>query len=112
MQDGFKMVLLSVEGNAFNQFNSPHGIYLDNDQTIYITDYENHRIVKWESDTTNGQLIAGGNRQENEMNQLNQPIEVILDKEKNNLIICDYRNRMDERCKRRNCCYWWTRYRK
>jgi sugar lactone lactonase YvrE len=27
------------------------------------------------------------------MNQLNQPIDVILDKEKNNLIICDYENR-------------------
>ncbi|CAF3798707.1 unnamed protein product, partial [Adineta steineri] len=37
------------QGNQLNQLNLPFGIYVDNDDdSIYIADTENHRIVKWE----------------------------------------------------------------
>lgn len=36
-------------GNQLNQLSYPEGIFIDVDQTIYIVDYQNHRIVEWKS---------------------------------------------------------------
>ncbi|CAF1290446.1 unnamed protein product [Adineta steineri] len=81
------------QGNQLNQLNLPFGIYVDNDDdSIYIADTENHRIVKWEFGADKGEIVAGGNDQGNGMHQLNYPVDVILDKEKKYLIICDHRN--------------------
>jgi sugar lactone lactonase YvrE len=82
------------KGSQLNQFSFPGGIFLDDDdQTIYIADQENHRIVEWKLNATNGQIIAGGNGPGNQMNQLNKPADVILDQETNSLIIADSENR-------------------
>ncbi|CAF1050073.1 unnamed protein product [Adineta steineri] len=81
------------QGNGLNQLNSPQGICVDNeDQSIYITDWCNHRIIKWKSNEKNGQVVAGGNGQGNQMNQLSNPLDIIIDKESDNLIICDSGN--------------------
>ncbi|CAF2807598.1 unnamed protein product [Rotaria sp. Silwood2] len=69
------------------------GIYVDDDQTIYIADANYHRIVKWKCNTTNVQVVAGGNGQGNRVDQLNHPTDVIVDKETDSLIICDEKNR-------------------
>jgi DNA-binding beta-propeller fold protein YncE len=58
-----------------------------------VADYENHRIVEWKCNATHGQIVAGGNGQGNQINQLNGPRGVIIDKENNSLIICDQENR-------------------
>ncbi|CAF0927892.1 unnamed protein product [Adineta steineri] len=44
-----------------NQLNSPEGIFLDNDNSIYIADSNNHCIVKWKLNLNTGQIIAGRN---------------------------------------------------
>jgi sugar lactone lactonase YvrE len=64
-------------------------VYVDDNQTVYVADKLNHRIVGWKSGAVNGQIVAGGN----EVNLLNNPTDVIVDKEGNNLIICDSGNR-------------------
>ncbi|CAM4850161.1 unnamed protein product [Rotaria magnacalcarata] len=77
-------------GGATNQLFYPFGLFVDDDQTVVIADYWNHRIMQWNnSDTTNGQVVAGGNGQGNGLNQLNQPSDVLIDKETDSLIICD-----------------------
>ncbi|CAM4851781.1 unnamed protein product, partial [Rotaria magnacalcarata] len=49
-------------GNATNQLNYPHGLFVDDDQTVVIADWGNNRIMQWKNgDTTNGQVVAGGN---------------------------------------------------
>jgi sugar lactone lactonase YvrE len=58
--------------------------------------------MAWKSGATAGQLVAGGNGVGNQMNQLNEPIDVIIDKERNNLIICDISNRRVVRWPRQN----------
>jgi sugar lactone lactonase YvrE len=68
-------------------------MYLDDDQTIYVADYGNHRIMAWKIGDTAGRIVAGGDEKGNQMNQLNKPIDVIIDEERNNLIICDVSNR-------------------
>ncbi|CAF2639431.1 unnamed protein product [Rotaria sp. Silwood2] len=79
-------------GNALNQLNKPHGVYVDDDQTVYIANTNNHRIVAWKPGATSGQVVAGGNRQGNRSNQLNQPTNVMIDREADSFIICDCGN--------------------
>ncbi|CAF4254242.1 unnamed protein product, partial [Rotaria sordida] len=42
---------------------------------------------------TNGQVVAGGNGEGNRLDQLNDPSDVLIDKETDSLIICDSGNR-------------------
>ncbi|CAF4665474.1 unnamed protein product [Rotaria socialis] len=76
-----------------NQLNYPHGLFVDDDQTVVIADYGNCRIVQWKNgDTTNGQVVAAGGFQGNGLNQLSVSTDVLIDKETDSLIICDAGN--------------------
>jgi len=90
------------KGDRLNQLNIPFGIYVDNDQTIYIADYDNHRIVEWKYGATQGQVVAGGNGRGNRLDQLYGPADVIVDKKSNSLIIWDKGNRRVVRWPRQN----------
>ncbi|CAF1274590.1 unnamed protein product [Didymodactylos carnosus] len=57
-------------------------MYVDDDQTIYIADPSNHRIAKWQWGATSGQVVAGGNGQGSGTHQLSDPLDVIVDKER------------------------------
>jgi sugar lactone lactonase YvrE len=81
------------QGNEINQLSDPCGLYVDDDQNVYVTDRSNSRIVKWKSGATSGQVVAGGNQQGSEDHQLSYPRDVIIDKERDSLIICDNSNR-------------------
>ncbi|CAF5201900.1 unnamed protein product, partial [Rotaria magnacalcarata] len=77
-------------GDVINQLNFPLGLFVDDDQTVVIADFRNHRIMQWKiGDTTNGQVVAGGNGAGNGLNQLNYPTDVLIDKVTDSLIICD-----------------------
>ncbi|CAF2964862.1 unnamed protein product [Rotaria sp. Silwood2] len=79
-------------GSKTNQFFNPWGLYIDEDQTIYVVDAGNRRSVKWKSGATNGKVVAGGNGAGNGAHQLYRPTDVIIDKESDTLIICDRGN--------------------
>ncbi|CAF4218295.1 unnamed protein product, partial [Rotaria sordida] len=51
---------------------------------------------------TNGQVVAGGNGKGNRLNQLNEPTDVLIDKETDSLIICNYASRRVVRWSRRS----------
>ncbi|CAF1311589.1 unnamed protein product [Adineta steineri] len=74
-----------------NQYQPPikQKIFIDNDKSIYVADYENHRIVKWKLNSNTGEIIAGGNQN----NQLNYPRDIIFDSENNSFIISDKGNK-------------------
>ncbi|CAF4683128.1 unnamed protein product, partial [Rotaria sp. Silwood2] len=90
------------EGSATNQLSCPCGLFVDDDQTIVIADYWNHRIIQWKKDDTNGQVVAGGNGTGKRLDQLNYPTDVLIDKETDSLIICDRENRRVVRWSRRS----------
>ena len=78
-------------------------MYVDDDQTVYVADRDNHRIVEWKSGATTGQVVAGGHEQQGcGTHQLSDPFDVIVDKETDSLIICDYSNARVVRWPRRN----------
>ncbi|CAF1274492.1 unnamed protein product [Adineta steineri] len=79
-------------GQELNHLNHPFGIFVDNDKSVYIADFSNHRIVKWKSNSNTGQIIAGGNGKGNQNNQLSRPTDIVFDKENNSFIISDYGN--------------------
>ncbi|CAF1483661.1 unnamed protein product [Adineta steineri] len=77
----------------FNPVFSPSGIHVvDDDLTIYIADTFNSHIVRWESGAKNGEIVAGRNGPGSELDRLSYPTDVVLDKEKKSLIICDQGN--------------------
>jgi sugar lactone lactonase YvrE len=101
-QQGTTIIGGHEQGNQLNQLNLPHGMFIDDDQAIYISDRENHRIVEWKKNAINGRIVAGGNGQGNRNDQLDRPTKVIVDKENDSLIICDEENRRVVRWPRRN----------
>ncbi|CAF4942276.1 unnamed protein product, partial [Rotaria socialis] len=93
-QNGVTIAGGNRDGRATNQLNHPLGLFVDDDQTVVIADFRNHRIMQWKNgDTTNGQVVAGGKGAGNGLHQLNGPTDVLIDKETDSLIICDYGNR-------------------
>ena len=89
------------EGNGTNQLASPYGLFVDEDQTVYIADCVNHRIVSWKAGGTTGEVLAGGKGEGNRSDQLNYSIDVIVDRETDSLLICDSENRRVMRWPRR-----------
>ncbi|CAF3422705.1 unnamed protein product [Rotaria socialis] len=89
-QNGVAIAGGNGAGTATNQLNYPYGLFVDDDLTVVIADYYSNRIMQWKNgDTTNGQVVAGGSGQGSGLNQLYAPTDVLIDKETDNLIICD-----------------------
>ncbi|CAF5053878.1 unnamed protein product, partial [Rotaria sp. Silwood1] len=101
-QNGITVAGGNENGGETNQLFLPFGLYVDDDQTIYVADCRNHRIVEWKSGATNGKVVAGGNGAGNGTNQLNSPFDVIIDIESDCLIISDGGNNRVVRWSRRN----------
>ncbi|CAF1256152.1 unnamed protein product, partial [Rotaria magnacalcarata] len=102
-QNGVTVAGGNGRGGATNQLNSPFGLFVDDDQTVVIADWGNHRIMQWKNgDTMNGQVVAGGNGYGNGLHQLYRPTDVLIDKETDSLIICDRGNQRVVRWSRRS----------
>ncbi|CAF5065440.1 unnamed protein product, partial [Rotaria socialis] len=53
VQNGITVAGGKVSGDATNQLYLPHGLFVDDNQTVVIADYNNHRIMQWKNgDTT------------------------------------------------------------
>ncbi|CAM4830072.1 unnamed protein product [Rotaria magnacalcarata] len=79
-------------GDATNQLSYHFDLFVDDDQTVVIADLGNHRITQWKNgNTTNGQVVAGGNGAGKRLHQLNLPTDVLIDKETDSLIIYEGR---------------------
>ncbi|CAM4873896.1 unnamed protein product [Rotaria socialis] len=89
-------------GIRMNQLSVPLGLCIDGNQTVYIADYSNHRIMEWKYGVTAGRVVAGGKGGGNRTDQLSYPVHVIIDRGRNNLIISDYINKRIVRWSREN----------
>ncbi|CAF1221350.1 unnamed protein product [Adineta steineri] len=67
------------EGDELNQFNHPNFIFVDEDQSVYVSDTGNHRVMKWSKGAKEGRIMAGGNGEGGNLNQLSYPRGVIVD---------------------------------
>lgn len=71
-----------------------HGIALDNNGNIYISDTINNRIVAYSRNSPDGVTIAGGNGGGNMPNQLNKPAGLFIDGFGNLFVTDQYNNRV------------------
>ncbi|CAF3613720.1 unnamed protein product [Adineta steineri] len=67
------------QGNKLNQLNHPTDIFVNEDESVYVSDTGNHRVMKWRKDVKEGRIVAGGNGQGRNRNQLSSPRGVIVD---------------------------------
>ncbi|CAF1436230.1 unnamed protein product [Adineta steineri] len=67
------------QGNQLSQLNSPAFIFVDTDQSVYVSDRQNNRVMKWRKDAKEGRIVAGGNGTGANLDQLSLPLGVIVD---------------------------------
>jgi len=66
------------QGNQLNQLNSPTYIFIDGEETVYVSDWKNHRVMKWYKGASEGIIVAGGQEQGNNLNQLSYPNGLVV----------------------------------
>ncbi|CAF1032095.1 unnamed protein product [Adineta steineri] len=67
------------KGNQLNQLDDPGCIFIDDDYTLYVSDWGNNRVMKWTKGAKEGIIAAGGNGDGNNLNQLTFPAGLIVD---------------------------------
>ncbi|CAF0891669.1 unnamed protein product [Adineta steineri] len=65
-------------GDQLNQLNHPTFIFVDEDQSVYVSEWSNHRVMKWKKDAKEGTVVAGGNSEGGDLNQLYYPNGIIV----------------------------------
>ncbi|CAF3136986.1 unnamed protein product [Rotaria sp. Silwood2] len=102
-QNGITVCGGNQRGNGLNQLYHPMGICVDDDEeTIYIADSFNQRIIECKYGTTNGKIVAGGNGSGDQDDQMSRPTDIVINKENDCFIICDQGNNRIVRWPRRN----------
>ena len=102
IQNGITVARSNAGHNGMDRPSYLIGLYVDDDETVYVSDKNNHRIVEWKCGATSGRVAAGGNEEGDGDSQLYWPTNVIVDKERDSLIICDFGNRRVVRRPRQN----------
>ncbi|CAF0915943.1 unnamed protein product [Adineta steineri] len=69
----------NIKGNQLNQLNHPTFIFVDEDQSVYVSDQNNNRVVKWRKDAKEGTVVVEGNDDGSDLDQLFYPQGVIVD---------------------------------
>jgi len=57
-------------GNRLNQLNWPTFIFVNEDQSVYISERNHHRAMKWFEGAKEGIAVAGGQGEGNGLSQL------------------------------------------
>ncbi|CAF1289444.1 unnamed protein product [Adineta steineri] len=79
------------QGNQLNQLNCPGDIFVDKDQSVYVSDRDNHRVMKWRKGAREGTIVAGGNGKGRNLNQVSLPQGVVVD-DLGQIYVADFRN--------------------
>jgi sugar lactone lactonase YvrE len=64
---------------------------VDQLETVYVADTDNHRIMRWPKGAKQGTIIVGGNGKGGQPNELHLPIGLSFDRH-GNLYVVDYGN--------------------
>ena len=80
------------QGAARSQLNSPFRLFLDNNQFLYIVEWSNYRVTKWNLGSVVGQIVAGGNGKGSRNDQLSEPHGIVVDRGRDSVFISDHGN--------------------
>ena len=73
-------------GAGLNQLHNPQGILLK-DGDLFVADYDNHRIMKFNPNMLNGVIVLGGNGSGPYLDHISNPYAIAIDKNDNLLFI-------------------------
>ncbi|CAF4583226.1 unnamed protein product [Rotaria sp. Silwood2] len=59
-------------GSAFNQFLGLHQSYIDRDQSVFVADFHNYRVMKYAVGSKEGTIMAGGDGKGDNVDQLSE----------------------------------------
>ncbi|CAF0981359.1 unnamed protein product [Adineta steineri] len=79
------------KGTQLNQLNYPGFVFVDKEQSVYVSDFHNYCVMKWRKDAKEGTIVAGGNGGGSNLNQLSYPTGVIVD-DLGRIYVADWRN--------------------
>ncbi|CAF4996104.1 unnamed protein product, partial [Rotaria socialis] len=54
-------------------------LFVDRQRNVYVSDEQNHRVMKWNNGAKEGIVVAGGQGQGNALTQLSYPQGIFLD---------------------------------
>ena len=90
-QNGITIAGNGSSGKELNQLCYPFSVVIDNEETLFIVDYNNNRIIAWKKDATNGTIIVGDGESRFGKERLNGPIAMIIDRNNDSFIISEYK---------------------
>ncbi|CAF2039363.1 unnamed protein product, partial [Rotaria magnacalcarata] len=67
------------QGDRLNQLNEPTYLFVDRDHSVYVSDYYNHRVMKWVEGAKKGIVVAGGQGRGSALSQLSYPNGLFVD---------------------------------
>ncbi|CAF1325952.1 unnamed protein product [Adineta steineri] len=67
------------QGDQLNQLSYPDFIFVDEDQSVYVSDRSNNRVMKWRKGAKEGTVVAGGNDFGRNLNQFFEPEGIAVD---------------------------------
>lgn len=68
-----------VGGNSLSSLNYPTGIWVAMNNSLYISDYGNHRVMKYLEGSLTGTIVAGTGSQGSSLSQLYYPTGIYVD---------------------------------
>ncbi len=81
-------------GTALNALHSPWGLVMGVNDSFYVAEYHNYRVMKIEEGNLTGSIVAGTGVSGNSSNQLNTPTEIAVDANSNIYVNDDYNYRV------------------
>ena len=70
---------------------SCYGLAMDDERYLYVSDYTKHEVRRYEIGDKNGTLVAGGHGEGADLNELNAPGYIFVDRQQT-LYVSDYKN--------------------
>ncbi|CAF5176756.1 unnamed protein product, partial [Rotaria magnacalcarata] len=64
---------------GLNQLNVPEYLFVDRDHSVYVSDWNNHRVMKWLEHAKEGIMAAGGQGAGSALTQLFVPQGLFVD---------------------------------
>ncbi|CAF5208296.1 unnamed protein product, partial [Rotaria magnacalcarata] len=86
-------------GDGLNQLDRPDLIFVDRDYSVYVSEYYNHRVMKWAKGAKEGIIVAGGRGEGNALTQLSNPTGVFVDQLETVYVVDFGNNRVMRWCK-------------
>lgn len=74
-------------GSDLKALSSPWGIMVNVDESIYVSDHNNHRVIKLREESLMGMIIAGTGIAGNKTDQFNLPTELYVDSSSNIYVV-------------------------